>query len=56
MEPKRGDVFRWNDENHPIVVDNVDNLFVWVWMADRHRAIKIEDWKVQVKFGDLVPF
>lgn len=25
--PKKGDVFRMEDDNHPIVVDYMDNLF-----------------------------
>ncbi len=53
---KRGTVARWSDMLHPIVVDNVDNLFVWVWENGKRGSIERAQWDYNVKWESLVPF
>lgn len=53
---KRGTVARWSDMLHPIVVDYVDNLFVWVWESEKRGAIERAQWDYNVKWESLVPF
>jgi hypothetical protein len=53
---KRGDVFRMEDQNHPIVVDHIDNIFVWAWYGERKRSFPIYEWRYNTQTGGLVPF
>lgn len=56
--PKNGSIYRWKDENYPIVVQSIDNFFVWVTQDGKNtkRAIEIDGWKHNVAHGDLIPF
>ncbi len=53
---KRGMVARWEDSNYPVVIDYVDNLFVWAWDGQRRGAYKKNEWDHNVKMGSLIPF
>ena len=53
---KRGDVFRMEDDNHPIVVEYVDNLFVWAWYGERKRPFEIRGWRHNTQTKGIVPF
>lgn len=53
---KRGTVARWSDMPNPIVVDYVDNLFVWVWENGKRGAIERAQWDYNVNWESLIPF
>jgi hypothetical protein len=53
---KRGDVFRMEDQNNPIVVDNVDDVFVWAWWGEHRRGFPIYAWRHNAQTRGIVPF